>query len=101
LQLSPPAFSTQLPAASLSASSGDSEPIVHTGYDDKGFTTVYTSYPGATPMPTTEASASPLQNNAAESAVPPVPKASLGGRTMKRFWKLGDCFIFFVMLFSL
>jgi hypothetical protein len=83
----------------LSASSGDFKPIVHTGYDDKGFTTVYTSYPGATPIPTTEATASPLQNHAAESAIPPVPKANLSGRVTWRFWMIGDILIVALMVY--
>jgi hypothetical protein len=67
-------------------SSGDSEPIVHTGYDDNGFTTVYTSYPGTIPTPTAEVSVSVLQNNAAES-IPPVPKANHSPRVTAKLWQ--------------
>lgn len=67
--------------------------MIWTGYDERGFTTVYTSYPGTTQapvtqLPATEAAAQPttiaktsvnlaLENNAAETA-PPVPKANFG-----------------------
>ena len=90
-QPSPLASSTASPAASQSASSGGSKPLVWTGYDDRGFTTIYTSYPGTTQapvtqLPTTQAVAQPtstakisadlaLENTAAETA-PPVPKAN-------------------------
>ncbi|KAJ4352983.1 transglycosylase [Ascochyta clinopodiicola] len=92
---SPLASSTASPAASQSASSGDSKPLVWTGYDDRGFTTIYTSYPGTTQapftqLPATQAASQPqptstakltanvvLENNAAET-VPPVPKANDG-----------------------
>ncbi|KAJ4323144.1 transglycosylase [Neodidymelliopsis sp. IMI 364377] len=91
---SPLASSTASPAASQLASSGDSKPLVWTGYDDRGFTTVYTSYPGTTQAPVTQlpataASSQPtstakisvnvvLENNAAETSVLPVPKANVG-----------------------
>ncbi|KAF9696766.1 hypothetical protein EKO04_005539 [Ascochyta lentis] len=96
---SPLASSTASPAASQSASSGDSKPLVWTGYDDRGFTTIYTSYPGTTQapvtqLPSTQAAAQPtstaklsanivLENNAAET-VPPVPKAN-GGTALMAF----------------
>jgi hypothetical protein len=50
-------------------------------------------------MPTTEATASPLQNHAAESAIPPVPKASPAPRRVT--WILGDLLIVAVMLYSI
>ncbi|UPX09551.1 Licheninase [Ascochyta rabiei] len=94
---SPLASSTASPAASQSASSGDSKPIVWTGYDDRGFTTIYTSYPGTTQapvtqLPSTQAASQPqpqptssaklsanavLENNAAGTDLP-VPKANDG-----------------------
>lgn len=66
--------------------------MIWTGYDERGFTTVYTSYPGTTPtavtqLPATAAAAQPTTTasvsvdlaleNAAET-VPPVPKANSG-----------------------
>ncbi|KAF3010967.1 hypothetical protein E8E13_010482 [Curvularia kusanoi] len=94
---SPLASSTPSPAVSQSASSGGSKPIVWTGYDDRGFTTIYTSYPGTTrapvtQLPATAAAAQPtstvklsgdlaLQNNAAETA-PAVPKANPAPRLL-------------------
>ncbi|KAH7356312.1 concanavalin A-like lectin/glucanase domain-containing protein [Pyrenochaeta sp. MPI-SDFR-AT-0127] len=67
---------TQLPAASPSDSSGDSKPEVVTTYDNRGFTTLVTVYPGTTPppaRPTSGKSAGVLENNAAQSAVPAAP----------------------------
>jgi hypothetical protein len=43
---------------------------VVTTYDDKGFTTLVTLYPGTTPAPTT---ANRFQHNAAETKVPAAP----------------------------
>jgi hypothetical protein len=50
-------------------------------------------------MPTTEATASPLQNHAAESAIPPVPKASPALRRVP--WIIGDLLIAAVMIFTI
>lgn len=55
-----------------SASPGDSKPSVVVSYDDKGFTTLVTVYPGTTPAPTVNG----LQNNAAESSGPVAPMAA-------------------------
>lgn len=64
--------------------------MIWTGYDERGFTTVYTSYPGTTQAPVTQLSATAAAaqptttakvsvdlalENAAETA-PPVPKAN-------------------------
>jgi hypothetical protein len=64
--------------------------LIWTGYDERGFTTVYTSYPGTTQAPVTQLPASTtaaqpttttrvsvdlMLENAAETA-PPVPKAN-------------------------
>jgi hypothetical protein len=66
--------------------------LIWTGYDERGFTTVYTSYPGTTQAPVTQlpataAAAQPTTTarvsvdlaleNAAKTA-PPVPQANLG-----------------------
>jgi hypothetical protein len=56
---------TSSPQASPTDSSGSSPSIV-TGYDDRGFTTVRTIYPGTTAAPT-------VQNNAAETPVRAAP----------------------------
>jgi hypothetical protein len=50
-------------------------------------------------MPTTEATASPLQNHAAESAIPPVPKANPAPRRVT--WIIGDLLIAAVMVYNL
>ncbi|KAF1840295.1 glycoside hydrolase family 16 protein [Cucurbitaria berberidis CBS 394.84] len=72
---SPLASYTSLPAASPTGSSGDYKPEVSTGYDDKGFTTLVTVYPG-TARPTAGNSTKLLENNAAKS---PVQAAAVTG----------------------
>ncbi|KAH3975045.1 hypothetical protein HBI56_068890 [Parastagonospora nodorum] len=67
---------TPLPAPVPSASPGDSKPTVVTGYDDRGFTTLRTLYPGTTPPATT---VNQLQNAAATS-VPAAPAVNSGAR---------------------
>ncbi|KAF2478160.1 uncharacterized protein BDR25DRAFT_338805 [Lindgomyces ingoldianus] len=87
-----PASSTPSSAASPSASSGGSEVIMTTAYDQQGFTTVYAIPAGITTMPksydsrgflVTQATATPsssanvLENNQIQSSsVAPVPSAS-------------------------
>lgn len=63
---------TPSPVPSPSVLPGDSKPTVVTGYDDRGFTTLKTLYPGTTAAPTTVGQ---LQNNAAESKAPSAPAA--------------------------
>jgi hypothetical protein len=67
---------TPSPVASPSGSPGDSKPSVVTGYDDRGFTTLKTIYPGTTPPAT---SVGQLQNNAAETKAPSAPVAGNSG----------------------
>jgi hypothetical protein len=68
---------TPSPVASPSGSPGDSKPTVVTTYDDKGFTTLVTLYPGTTLAPT---AGNRLQNNAAASGVPAAPVVNSGSR---------------------
>jgi hypothetical protein len=64
------------PVPSPSDLPGDSKPSVVTGYDDKGFTTLKTLYPGTTPPATTVGR---LENNAAETKVPSAPVTGNSG----------------------
>ncbi|KAF1939867.1 extracellular cell wall glucanase Crf1/allergen Asp F9 [Clathrospora elynae] len=66
-----PASYTSLPPASPTELSGGSRPYVVTGYDDRGFTTLRTIYPGTTAAPAQ--STTGIYNNVAESAVPAAP----------------------------
>jgi hypothetical protein len=66
---------TSSPQASPTDSSGSSPSLV-TGYDDPGFTTVRTVYPGTMAAPT-------VQNNAADTAVLAAPAQEGAGSKMR------------------
>jgi hypothetical protein len=74
--MSQAASSMPSPVPSPSGLPGDSKPEIVTGYDDKGFTTLKTVYPGTTPPATTVGR---LQNNAAETKAPSAPVAGNSG----------------------
>ncbi|KAF2821664.1 hypothetical protein CC86DRAFT_458822 [Ophiobolus disseminans] len=63
---------TPSPAALPSASPGASKPSVIVKFDDKGFSTLVTVYPGTTPAPSVDS----LQNNANGPAAPVAAKSA-------------------------
>lgn len=86
--------------------------MIWTGYDERGFTTVYTSYPGTTQAPATQlpATAAAVQptttarvsvdlalQNAAETA-PPVPKASSAADVLAKLSTKTALFISIVLI---
>lgn len=74
---------TPSPAALPSASPADSKPEVLTRFDDRGFTTLVTLYPGTTPAPT----ANILQNaQASNGPVAPLAAQSAGTRLFDGVW---------------
>jgi len=82
-QMSQAASFTPSPAALPSASPVDSKPEVVTRFNEQGFTTLVTLYPGTTPAPTLNV----LQNaQASNGPVAPLAAKSAGTRLLDGVW---------------